>query len=636
MSTIDCVRFDACAERTRAAFVRLHDVVFGDRVGSVLFCGALLFFLSYWRIGIFVSDTYTIANTLVAVADGHLHIARIVYGPSSGTTPGMHVADGRLYGRNYGLVFFALPFLWVIEGVTTVADPRVAISALWSLLALEVCLRLGSILGSERAFALLGSSVALASLAGNVAVATPLDPRWFPLVALQVSTMVAAALVGVLVYRLLARVYDRQVGVVGGSVTVLATPVGFWASLPKRHALTALLVLCVCYCVYRSRSAATARAACPFRALAYAWVGASAWVNAMEALVLFVALVAVDLPTARSNDRRTLGVLVGAFCLSLVPFVLTNVAITGNPLTPPHLLESYTAEGQLATSGETVASGGARTGWSVTGLIGTAVARVEYLSLVYEGAFLAVSEPDRLVRTFVRSGYIERIAEKDGHEAINLTVLESMPVAGALLALPAILVCRWRRGRTAVRSLRRRVKHPARVLDALAIGYATGLTFVYFPWLPNYAMVTVRWLLPVFPLAVYGALRLRVLRRAVTTRWKATCWTYAIMVLIGGQLLLAAVALTDATLGEASQLHAWIGLLAGLALGGTTTIAVVRRGRSTDRGLAISFGLAAGVGTVFVLLSGLVYFSSTGDFALPVVERLLDAVSIPVVHEVGS
>ena len=635
MSTIDRVRLRVGNERTRAVFVRMHDVVFGDRVGAALFLGALWSFVAYWRIGIFINDTYTIANTLVAVADGHLQTARIVYGPEPAMTPGMHVSGGRLYGRNYGQVFFALPFLWAIEAIAAVADPRIAISAFWSLLALGCCLRVGSVRGSREGFALFGSGVALASFGANVAVATPLDPRWFPLVALQVSTMVAAALVGVLVYRLLARIYDRQVGLVGGGVTVLATPVGFWASIPKRHTLVALLVLCTLYSVYRSRSAATARAARRFRALAYVWVGLVAWINVMEGLVLLVALFAVDLPSARSNDARTLGTVACVFCLSLVPFFLTNAALSGNPIVPPHLLSGYYTEEQLLPGGHPTASGGARSGSSATEATATEIKKLtRHSSLLSNSVILAVERPERLFRTFVRSGYIERVVQGVDHEAINLTMLESVPLAGALLALPAYVAARsWKRDRLRVQQW---FEEPADVVDVLAIVYTIGLTLVYLPYLPIHAQVTVRYLHPLVPLAVYGGLRLPAIRQAVTARRAASGWTYAITVLIGGQLLLAAVALTNATLGEASQLHAWIGLLAALALGGTTTIAVVRRERSTDRGLAIAFGLAAGVGTVFVLLSGLVYFSSTGDFALPVVERLLDAVSIPVVHEVGS
>jgi hypothetical protein len=68
-----------------------------------------------------------------------------------------------------------------------------------------------------------------------------------------------------------------------------ATPLGFWASLPKRHSVTALVVVCVCYTLYRSREAESAIIARRFRALTYAWVGPITWVHAPEGFVLLVA-----------------------------------------------------------------------------------------------------------------------------------------------------------------------------------------------------------------------------------------------------------------------------------------------------------------------------------------------------------
>lgn len=75
-------------------------VLFGDHHGATLFAVALVWFGLVWRFGFLSNDQYTVANTLVAVADGHLHLDRAVYGPASGATPGTHVVDGRVYGRH--------------------------------------------------------------------------------------------------------------------------------------------------------------------------------------------------------------------------------------------------------------------------------------------------------------------------------------------------------------------------------------------------------------------------------------------------------------------------------------------------------------------------------------------------------
>lgn len=603
MSIGSVERVRPAADHTRDRVVRFGRAVFGDRLGLTIFLGALCVFWLYWRVGVFITDTYTVANTLVAVADGHLFVEEIVYGPGP-NTPGMHRVGDRLYGRNYGQVVLALPFLWVLEGLTAVADLRIALAGLFGLLVLGACVQVGRLADHRRAFTLLGSIAALALFAANAALATPIDPRWLPLIALQASTMVAAGLIGVVVYRLLARVHGRRVGAVAGVLAVLATPVAFWASLPKRHVLTTLLALCTFYCLYRSRAATTAKRRAWFRALAYVPVGLTAWVHAPEALVLLVALVVVDLPSARSNDPRTLAAIGGAFALSLVPFFLTNLLIAGNPIEPPRLLPAYDG-GVAGPPIEPGTSGG--------GVLSQAIAPLTTLgSLFADGAIVAVERPDRLSATFLRSGYIEAVATRDGGAAINLTVLESAPVLGALLALPAHLAVR-RPDRSAIE---RWLRSPAGATDALTTVYTLGLTLVYLPRLPLHAQVTVRYLLALFPILVYAIARLPAVRRAIA-RTRTFAWTALASTLVGGQLLIAGLVLLEATLGEAVQVHAWIGLAAALALGGWSVGATVLD-RPGSRVGAVCLGVATGAGIVFALLSGVMYFAYAGDFALPV------------------
>lgn len=74
---------------TQPTFQRLTKILFGDRIGVVIFLAALAFTTLYWRVGFFINDNYTIANTLVNIAEGHLHITPVIYGPDSGATPGM-------------------------------------------------------------------------------------------------------------------------------------------------------------------------------------------------------------------------------------------------------------------------------------------------------------------------------------------------------------------------------------------------------------------------------------------------------------------------------------------------------------------------------------------------------------------
>lgn len=636
-------------DRSTAAGEAVLRAVFGDRLGITLFLGTLVFVATYWRIGFFISDNIATANTLVNSAEWHLQITHVVYGPDSGVTPGMKVHEGRLYGLNYGLVFAALPFLWAFRALNAITDFRIALAALWSLIGLACCLQIGHLLDRYRTAALGGSFTALGLFVLNIATATPLDPRWVAMIALQTSTMVWAGLIAVFLYRLTNHIYDRRTGVFAGAIVVAATPIGFWASIPKRHVLIALLALLTIYCFYRSRPP---HAHLGFRALAYVFVGLGAWVFPLEPLLLLVVLVPIDLLTARSNGPRQLAVVACAFLVSLLPFFLTNALITGNPLKPPRLLSSYNGAEQLLTGGTNggttggtggggggSGSGGGPGGGRGSSTPGLGVSIVAFVlsstdaagaqldrlwsGFITPGVTTLVSQPDRVYHTFIRSGYIQRVATGDGGQAINLALLESMPLLAVLAGFPAV-AARKIRNRSAVRTW---LDSPAGQTDLLVVAYALLVTLAYLPRLPIHAMITVRYLLPIIPGLVYLIVRLPPVRRVVQTNGRVILFTYVGGVLIGGQLLLLALLLTSPSLGEAVQLHALFGLGIAIPLGVWTLVAT-----GTDRQFtligAVLLGLAAAVITVFLVLSGLVYFAYAGDFALPLSQRVSELLGI--------
>ena len=133
----------------RARPHHLGRAVFGDRLGAVVFLAAVSTYLLCWRVGVLITDSYTVANTLAAVADGQLHVDRAVYGPSL-ETPGMGTRDGRFYGRNYGQVFLALPLLWALEALAAVTELRVSVAGVWALSLLALSLLVGRELDRPR------------------------------------------------------------------------------------------------------------------------------------------------------------------------------------------------------------------------------------------------------------------------------------------------------------------------------------------------------------------------------------------------------------------------------------------------------------------------------------------------------
>lgn len=599
-------------------------LVFGDRTGLLLFLAVLVFFGLYWRVDVFITDSTTLVNGLGALGDGTFFIQQPVLG-SSLDSPGMHQVSGGPVARNYGEILPALPILWALRALGAVANLHVVVVAGWHLLLLGVLVLVGEAVGRARLFRFGGSAIVFVLFVSNLVLAERL-PDFAPYVlSLQLLTLVAAGLTVVVMYRLLSSLYDRRLGVGGGVALAVATPVGFWATLPKRHIFTGLAVTVMLYSMHRSRTVDPAdrwtvlHRSTAFRAMAYATVGLYAWIHAGEALFMLGALAIVDLPTGPRTTIRTLTAIGIAFALSLLPMILTNLAIAGDPLAPPRLLPDYVpsttgGDGTLP-GGEDVFGGSGAT----TGMVGVLV-RVRDITL--GGLATLSADYERIYHTYVRSRSVAEMTLGGGggqlrYAAANLSVLESMPLATGLFAAVGI----------AIKRVRRRVRALADGLtatDGLALVMSAAFAVLYADSLPLVAQYTQRYLFPVFPLALYGLARLPVTHRSLADHWRLGGWVFAVTVLIGGQLLFVFVVVQNLSVGEAFQLHALLNLSVGVVLVLALSGAVLHP--QDRRPAAAALGLAAGVGAVFVLLSGVVYFP-IGPYVLPMVEALSELIA---------
>jgi len=609
---------------------RLARGLFGDRLGLVVFLASVSLFAVYWIADWRINDSLTLYNTLYALADGNLYMTEPVYG---GTlhAPGATEIDGRVYGRNYGVVVASLLPLAIVRLLRAVVDLRIAVAGLWVLGLFAATLVVGRVIGRRRAAVRWGSVGAIGLFAFNVAVVTDLDPTRGELYALQFTHLVAAGFAAVFLYRLLARMHGRRVGLFAAALLALGTPLGLWATVPKRHVVTAAVFLAIGYALYRSRAAGVAgtRGEVRFRAGAYALVGLLAWVHAPEALALFVVVAAVDLPTASRRDARALGGIGLAFLLSLVPFFVTNTLAFGSPVAAPRAVGGFGAE--TASAGSTGGGGGGAGGGTIPILtpfldaIGPALRPLVQLSSLFEASLADLGrDPGRALDVFIRSGYLEGdwAAAQANHEAVNLSLLESGPVvagvvgsiAGGAFALrqPSILLRSW-------------PPSPRRTVDGFVLLFAVAVSLLYLSRLPIHAQITMRYLLPLFPALVYGVARLSAVRTVATAYWRTYAWTVAGTVLVGGQLVVLVLASIDLGRGEAFQFHALLGLATAAPVAGWVVL-----GRSEGRWGhvgAACFGLATGVATVFLLSLTVEYWLVPSGPGIPIVRTLSDVVN---------
>jgi hypothetical protein len=504
---------------------------------------------------------------------------------------------------------------------------------------LGFCLSLGRVFGYRRWFLRVGLVVALVSFVGNVALATDVTSYWVYYLALQAWSMVAAALAAVVLYRLLADLFDRQTGLASAFLLVFATPLGLWTAVPLRHATTIFLAALAVYLVHLGRTRDDR-----YGLVAYVPAGLSAWVFAPEGVVLFGTVFLVRLLDPETEMRY--GATAAVVLLSLVPFFVTNTLMSGMPLRPPLFLdgvnslpESALVDGsvslQTATEassdpGSTPDSGGVWPG--IGGQSGTTSVwpLIErYLTTPYrlankfggiEGMTPFEALAAKSYHTFLRSGYSTVFA---GGGATNLALVESMPVAAVAAGLPVAYRSMRARSTTVVGWLSTR----AGPIDLFAIVYTASMSLVYLPFLPLHAQFTVRYIVPVAPMLVYLSLRVASFRSVLTDDPTGVVWGFAGTVLVGGQFFVLSVVLVNASRGEAMQLYARVALLVAFAL--TVWVVLSEAGVTTRKRVgAALIGVTAGLTTTHVLLAACEYYVYSTDLVLPLLRTVAKAVSI--------
>jgi hypothetical protein len=299
---------------------------------------------------------------------------------------------------------------------------------------------------------------------------------------------------------------------------------------------------------------------------------------------------------------------------------LTNYLISGNPLRVPRML----VRGQFA-SGSTTSGGGASTIFPpqiqpVVALLDKAISPLTTLiSLVQGGVNTLLFDPDQVYRTMIRRGYVYENVKGNDTMAANLSLLEAAPlIAGLAAFLPDQL-------RTPSEGVINGIRTRTDPSDWFLLLAAVCYTLMYLSRLPVHAQVTVRYLFPLYPLAVYGIVRGTSIGSVVRSQWRPFAWTYAFAVLIGGQLLLVGLWMLGVTRGEAFQAHALLALGIATPLGIWALLAP-RTGRWRTTG-AVLTALATATATLFLAFATLEYFSTGTSNFLPIIHELARFVS---------
>jgi hypothetical protein len=607
---------------------------------KIVFVSAVLFVALYWRIGFLINDNYTIANTLVSVAGGDLFISEIRYGYAN--TPGISLWNGRLYGRNYGLVFLATPVLWGLRSLSGVVDLPLLFVGLWCVLLLELLVLVGRKLRHEAGFAAIGAVLAVSFFTTNALAATDFTEGALPILSLQLVSIVATGLTGVLTYRIVRGMSCDRVALAFGLAVVLATPVGFWGPLVKRHAIVTASLLFSLYCFQLAQDA-DGRRRLLYRSASYAVFGLIALVHSGEAIFALLGLIAVDgIVNGRSRPVKSWAVLAVVGFASMIPFFAVNYLASGSPLTPPILGTPYSGVESLSVdvrgfelppnasetevpSRGTVAGreAGTSTPPAETDQSGAGVILSSGLGTALHRAgnsLGAVTDFGAIWWAFVDSWYAPGVAEKSVMNR-NLSLLESAPILSLVVASVV------GRLRSVSGKLRETASEPGgnRAVKLLAIVWITGFTLLYLPDFPTHVMFTTRYLVPVVPLIVVLFADAGVVDDLLE-EWRTVVWSYLVVLLLGTQLVIVWLVVGSPVVGEALNLHSAASHAFAVLLG---TWLIVRIW--TDRDLfafgRILVGCAAASTTIFLFLSGVEYYTYS-THVLPMVDALTSILDV--------
>jgi len=581
-------------------------IIFGDRVGAAILFGAISFVCLYWNAEIFINDNATLVNALLNVSQGRLYFVSF-YGGLEASFPGTTVIDGRMYGRNYGVIFAALPILWVVNLAQQIVGLQLVAVGFWVIALFGFSSQIGRLL-SRYHEALLGwGIVSTAVLGANALFAPELDAMFRYVTALQILTIITTALVGLFTYRLISHVQSRLIGIWGGALVVLATGIGFWGWIPKRHVFSALLAVVAIFGFYLSRGTHPVRQRLIYRSLPYVSVGLLAWINAAEASILFTALLPVDLATAKSNKPSHLAVIATIFTVSLIPFFSTNFLITGDPLTPTRLARRG---GSAPVSGGSSSNGISDGTPSLLTPFMPVFSRFSVLMSFYtDGLGVLLSDPFRIYEVFVARTQSTFTRSNVGGPH-NLSILETTPVFGALIGGLSQVFWSYRN-----RQFRKWVSSPRGMTDVFVIFFTILFTIFYIPRLPLRVMFTVRYLVPIIPGLVYLLLRIRLIRQLSTDYQSTILWAYAFGVSILSMIFISvytqgprfAIRLSTKSL---VSLHGDGAVVNALVLAMAILLVDQFGNRKIERIASALLGFAAAWGTVLILVSYGHYWAS--------------------------
>jgi len=300
-----------------------------------------------------------------------------------------------------------------------------------------------------------------------------------------------------MVFFLFKKLFDNKIAIFASLFTIFATPISFYAITLKHHSLALFLTVLAFYFFYKFQEKKDIK----FIYAAYVLAGLCVWTRTLDGAVLMLSLLIIDLFFFRRGIKHL--VLISMIILvSLIPFFTFNQMIMGNPFSiiELHPLTDTPMRMQIEKNMIT---------------LNESPAKIKQSELLENLGFIWNPE--------IRTGSLDVL--------LDITILKLGNTSGILLISPFLI--------TAFAFILERIKWKIKLstTDKFLGLYA----IIFFLLHKNYVMAIItdtpivleyRYLLIMYIVLLYFALRINKVRELIETNFKKIALLYATSVII--------------------------------------------------------------------------------------------------------
>jgi len=308
----------------RSLYQRIQSSLDSNQIPLLVFFSSLFIFISFAGTRLFLSDDGVILDQFYNLINGSLalKIAKI------STAKGVFILVGNnLYGIfSYSLLFLALPVFYVLGAIDSIYGAHLFLLILWAFSGGFTVYLIAKIRNLKYAV-IAGAAAFFMLTAANLYYFKPIYfSMWGELLSLEFTNIFISSLLVLVVYLLFKKFFGIKIGIFASFFIIFATPISFYAITLKHHTLAIFLTLLAFYLFHEY----TEKKDNKFIYFAYLSAGLVIWTRILDGAVLMASLLIADVLLFKRGIKH-IAIIFAVIIISLAPFLSFNYLILGDP-----------------------------------------------------------------------------------------------------------------------------------------------------------------------------------------------------------------------------------------------------------------------------------------------------------------